>query len=193
MSYLTSYDEKELIRRTSEGDEKAFSELFHNYHQLLGVHIHRITKSSEITEEIVQDVFVKLWLRRDRLAEIEDLRAYLYVLSKNQALNALKQIAKEKAVIIDVNINLLEKYPSINDEISDYHSYIDSAIENLPPQQQLVYLLSRHEQLKYDEIATRMNISRETVKKYLRIATESIKSQIQKQTIRIVFCFIYIF
>ncbi|MDP2338450.1 MAG: sigma factor-like helix-turn-helix DNA-binding protein, partial [Bacteroidota bacterium] len=60
-----------------------------------------------------------------------------------------------------------------------YHSILDEAIDHLPPQQQQVYLLSRHERLRYAEVANRMNISHESVKKYLRIANASIVAYVQ--------------
>jgi RNA polymerase sigma-70 factor (family 1) len=181
MSYLTVYDEREVILKIVGGDERAFRSFFDQYHQLLATHIFRITKSRELTEEVVQDVFLKIWSKRECLPEIKDIRSYLGVASRNQALSALKKLADDRAVILDVNWNTIEDEMEGDDEVSEHPQWIDEAIDQLPHQQRVVYLLSRHENMKYQEIASRMNISRETVKSYLQLASKSIKSYIQRK------------
>ncbi len=183
MSYQNAGDERELLRSASIGDERAFRILFYRYHRLLGTHIVRITKSAEVAEEVVQDVFLKIWLNRETLDEIENFRAYLYVAGKNHALNLLKKAAKERAVSIESARLLVENFGTEDAEQREYDDLMDEAIDHLPPQQQKVYLLSRHEQLKYKEIAARLDLSTETVKKYLQLATESITRHLKKSRI----------
>ncbi len=179
MSYACLYDEKALLLRVAAGDERAFCLLFEQYHRLLATHVMRITRSHELTEEIVQDVFLKIWMSRETLSEIHDLRAYLYIVSKNHALNGLKKAARERAILNKEDPELAEKFFSIPEpEQPDHYDLIDEAIDHLPPRQQKVYLLSRHERKKYSEIADQLGLSRETVKKYLQLATESISSYI---------------
>jgi RNA polymerase sigma factor (sigma-70 family) len=178
MSYRSALnDEKELLRQVADGDERAFTRLFDHYHQRLGIHIYRITRSEEIAEELVHDVFLKLWLNRELLSGIDNFAVYLFVVSKNAALNALKKIASEK-----LKFTGLEDVAESPAEQPDDYRYvlIDEAIDQLPPQQRQVYMLSRHQRLSYHEIAFQMGISRETVKKYLQIATASIVSYIGK-------------
>jgi RNA polymerase sigma-70 factor (ECF subfamily) len=172
------HHENELLLRVAAGDEHAFRLLFTAYHQQLGTHIYRITNSAELAEEVVQDVFLKIWMTRETLSTIEDFKAYLFVISKNYALNCLKKLAKERIQIKQLeqsSIGLLntDQDPSI------YYNLLDEAIDHLPPQQQKVYLLSRHNRLKYAEIADQLKLSRETVKKYLQIATTSITDYVR--------------
>ncbi|WP_031530168.1 RNA polymerase sigma factor [Dyadobacter crusticola] len=184
MPYLTAmHRESEVLRRVSEGDERAFASLFNHYHQRLGVHIFRITRSEELAAEVVQDVFLKIWLNKELLAEVQSFPVYLYVVSKNAALNCLKKVASESARTVDIDLHS-EHFP-IAETAEEDHRYllIDEAIDLLPPQQKQVYLLSRHQRLSYAEIAGQMNISRETVKKYLQIATGSISSHIRNKLI----------
>jgi RNA polymerase sigma-70 factor (family 1) len=171
--------EKELLLRVANGDEQAFSELFSAYHQLLGTHIYRITASAELAEEVVQDVFLKLWMSRETLTTVQNFRAYLFVISKNHALNCLRKVAKERLHQKTLEENALSLAPQESSGLESYYSLLDKAIDHLPPQQQKVYLLSRHNRLKYDEIANQMGLSRETVKKYLQGATHSITSFVQ--------------
>lgn len=172
------HHDKDLLLKVAEGDEHAFRCLFIMHHQQLGVHIHRITNSMELAEEVVQDVFLKIWMARETLAQVEDFKAYLFVISKNHALNCLKKLAKEK-----VQAKKLEESSLglIMDDQQDnlYYNLLDEAIDHLPSQQQKVYLLSRHNRLKYNEIADQLKLSRETVKKYLQIATTSITDYVR--------------
>jgi len=171
--------EKELLFKVANGDEHAFSELFNTHHQLLGAHIFRITDSVELAEEVVQDVFLKIWMSRETLTTVQNFRAYLFVISKNHALNCLRKVAKERIHQKTLEENILPFATEENPGLDGYYSLLDEAIDHLPPQQQKVYLLSRHNRLKYDEIASQMGLSRETVKKYLQGATHSITAFVQ--------------
>jgi RNA polymerase sigma-70 factor (family 1) len=179
MSNLILPCEKELLLKVANGDEHAFSELFNTHHQLLGTHIYRITDSVELAEEVVQDVFLKIWMSRETLTAVQNFNAYLFVISKNHALNCLRKVAKERIYQKTLEENALFLAPEDNPDLEGYYSLLDKAIDHLPPQQQKVYLLSRHNRLKYDEIASQMGLSRETVKKYLQGATHSITSFVQ--------------
>lgn len=176
MPTSTLYNEKELLMNASQGDEAAFTQLYYAYHHKLETYVYRLTTSQETAKEIVQDVFVKIWTRRELLAKVDRFGSYIYVLSRNYTLNCLRQLAKERIRSRDYAISFSEEQQS-NAEMGpdpDYYTLIDQAVEELPPQQQKVYLLSRRSGMKQEEIACHMSISRETVKKYLKLATRSI-------------------
>lgn len=180
MFEIAHADERELLMQVASGDEHAFRQLFMMHHQQLGEHMLRITNSIELAEEVVQDVFLKIWFTRESLGRVDNFKAYLFVISKNHALNCLKKLAKERAVI-----KQLEEAGTgnLHAEITGtdmYYNLLDEAIDQLPPQQQKVYLLSRHGRLKYAEIADQLELSRETVKKYLQIATLSITEYVHE-------------
>ena len=177
------HQETLLLQAVSQGDERAFTTLYNHYHQRLGVHIYSITKSAELAEEVVHDVFLKIWMNRETLAEIENFPVYLYVISKNAALNCLKKTAREQTKTTGLDTALDHIQIAENAEEDYRYMLIDEAIDQLPPQQRHVYLLSRHERLTYAEVADRMGLSKETVKKYLQIATEFISTYIRKRLI----------
>lgn len=169
--------------QVASGNEFAFRKLFNLYHHRLGTYIFRITDSMEMAEEVVQDVFLKIWIKREALSQVENFNAYLFVISKNHALNCLRKQAKEWLLKKEWD-NYIDTTVSVEDsEISKYYSLLDEAIDQLPPQQQKIFLLSRHERLKYTEIADRVDLSKETVKKYLQIATHSIKAYMQTKLV----------
>lgn len=174
-------DEREILQLTAQGNERAFRVLFDRYHKKLALYIFRITKSMEISEDIVQEVFLKIWINRSELTEVKNFKTYLFVISKNAAFNWLKSDARQSLMldVIDVHHEALETESVETDE---RYLLIDEAIDCLPDQQRKVYILSRHERLKYEEIALQMNISRETVKKYLQIAGNSISNYIRNKS-----------
>jgi RNA polymerase sigma-70 factor (family 1) len=179
-----------LLLAVAQGDERAFTALYNRYHQRLAVHIYRITKSTELAEEVVHDVFLKIWLNRETLTGIGNFPVYLYVISRNAALNCLKRTAREKALTTDFD-PALDQLPLAETSEEDYrYILIDEAIDRLPPQQRQAYLLARHERLTYTEVAMRMGLSKETVKKYLQIATEFISGYITKKLIISILFFI---
>jgi RNA polymerase sigma-70 factor (ECF subfamily) len=177
---IAQLNESELLVQVASGNEQAFRKLFMMYHQQLGVHMLRITNSTELAEEVVQDVFLKIWLTRESLVGVDNFKAYLFVISKNHALNCLKKLAKERVLVKHLEDGDLRiMIPEVADT-DMYYNLLDEAIDHLPPQQQKVYLLSRHNRLKYAEIADQLELSRETVKKYLQIATVSITEYVHE-------------
>lgn len=182
--------EKNLLTGLAAGNEAAFKELFNQYHKQLGTYIFRITNSYELTEEIVQDVFLKVWLNHEVFANVTCFKAYLFVLSKNHTLNYLKKLTREQ-----LRKNEWEEHSvrslHVESAADKQYNLLDQAIDRLPAQQQKVYLLSRHQRLKYNEIADKLDISRETVKKYLQIATASITEYV-KASLHITLAFIFL-
>ncbi|HEY1062226.1 MAG TPA: sigma-70 family RNA polymerase sigma factor [Daejeonella sp.] len=179
MPDLSPYSEKKLLIKVSAGEEDAFRQLFLKYHQQLGIHIFRITNSVDIAEEIVQDVFLKIWMSRETLVRVRNFKAYLFVISKNHTLNCLRKLSREQINKKEWEDSSVKILTSESDSLNIYYCLLDEAIDQLPPQQQKVYLLSRHERLRYTEIANRLNLSCETVKKYLQIATASITAYVK--------------
>ncbi len=141
----------------------------------------RIIESEPLTQEIVQDVFLKIWINRSSLAEIDCFKAYLLVVARNHAFNCLKQIAREKSRKKEW-INTVLQHASNNVEEAttiDTGNLIDEAVELLPPQQKKVYTLSRRDGMKQQEIASELNISLETVKKHMVLALRFLKNNLR--------------
>lgn len=180
MALRPAKNEANLLVLVNQGDQRAFAELFNAYYKQLGEYVFKLTESIEITEEIVQDVFVKIWLKRENLLEINNFCNYLFILSKNQTLNQLRKKAADDVMKLewikesDAEVSVSDSTPSTQ----DYREMLDLVIEKLPPQQKKVYKLSREGHLKHSEIAKILNISPETVKKYIKLALRFIKSEL---------------
>jgi RNA polymerase sigma-70 factor (ECF subfamily) len=170
-----------LLLKVAEGDEYAFGQLFKAHYNQLGGFVMRITESEQLTQEIVQDVFLKIWINRGSLAGIDCFKAYLLVVARNHAFNCLKQIAREKSrnkewvkTVLHLASNSAE-----DTAVMDKAALLDEAVELLPPQQKKVYLLSRRDGMKQVEIANDLNISLETVKKHTVLALRFLKNYLR--------------
>lgn len=170
------HNEKELLLLVTQGDEKAFARLFYAYHNHLGEFVLLLTGSAQLTEEIIQDIFVKVWESRATLSDIEKFTAWLFILTRNYTLNSLRRIANDQKRQKQYGQYISREAatgPSTG-SANEYELLIGQAVAQLPPQQQKVYLLRTQEELSYAEIAERMGLSRESVKKYLQWASRSV-------------------
>jgi RNA polymerase sigma-70 factor (family 1) len=183
LSIRPIHNESIILTQVASGDEKAFTELFHAYHHQLGEFVMMLTESNEMTAEIVQDVFLKIWMNRQELNNVEKFTSYLFILTRNYTLNCLRKLANERKHQVQYGQYVTTAADTTTDTPqahTDYFSLVDNAIAQLPPQQQQVYLLSRRDGLKHTEIASQMGISRETVKKYIQLAAKSVSDFVKK-------------
>ncbi len=182
MSSTYLHTEKILLKQVSEGDQAAFARLFHDWHPLLYSYLYRLTESAPMAEEIVQDVFLKIWQTREALSEITSFKAWLFVISRNHALNALqknmREILRHRTYEREYQAtNAREDVPEENASLS----LIDEAIDQLPPRRKEVYLLHRHQKLTYHQIADKLGIGRESVKTHLELAVKDITQYVLKR------------
>ncbi len=173
--------EKALLLQVSKGDEKAFQQLYRKYSSLLYSFLYEHTDSPDLADDLVQDIFTQIWLTRETLTVINRFGSYLFVIARNYALNEIKRTIREKAR----KRSWLETQTQNDDAEFDQTwqkqlNIVERAIENLPEQQQRVWILSRRNGLKHIDIAEQMNISRETVKKYIQYANTSIMKFVEQ-------------
>lgn len=161
-----------------KGHEPALTELYKLFSKRL-LHFARvITRSPEIAEEIVEDVFVKLWTNRARIQEVENLTVYLYVATKNQALNAVSQKARAliQAPFDDLDIETIhivtDPYTALI--TVEMMKKMQEAVDNLPPRCKIIFKLVREDGLKHREVAEILNISINTVDVQMAIAIKKI-------------------
>jgi len=183
MNHVSGYTEKELLQLSTEGDEKAFAEIFHRYKFKLYGFIYRLTQSQEMAEDIVQETFLRLWKNREQLGNIEHLSSYIFRMAQNQAITSFKRMAMETMIIRQLLTGEKEFSPSTPESelaLKEMEALFRQAVDNLPPQQRKVYLLSREEGLKHEEIAERLQISRGTVKNHMIQLLRTLRSQLEK-------------
>lgn len=160
------------------GNEIMLSELYKAFHNKLRHFSRAITRSDEIAEEVVDDIFVKLWNRRDKIKEIENLTVYLYIAVKNQSLNTLSRKAKELVTEPFDSIEIDLKYSGNNaDELMitrEMFQRMQKAVDDLPPRCKMIFKLVREDGLKYKEVSQILNIAVNTIDVQMAIAVKRI-------------------
>jgi RNA polymerase sigma-70 factor (ECF subfamily) len=165
----------------SEGDAIAFRQLFEHYRNKIYSLGMLLTRSETLSEEIVQDVFLKVWEKKRSTCRYQLFNAWLRTVAKNTCSNYLRSLAMEKNALSRFASGSDTETASVENDViaKEYGQIIDEAIRQLPPQQKKVYMLSRHSGKKQDEIARELNISIYTVKEYMKLAQRSIRQYLE--------------
>jgi RNA polymerase sigma-70 factor (ECF subfamily) len=140
------------------------------------------TKSKELTDEIVSDVFINIWRRRKNLEEIQNLKLYLYVSAKNITFNYLKKLHRENMTDLDmVEIEPEDPFadPGAAMITREMNLKLRSAINDLPPRCKLIFTLVKEDGLTYKQTAQLLNISESTVENQISIALKKISGAIK--------------
>ncbi len=175
------YNEKELLRQLAEGSEAAFRTLFLAYRDKLYTYVAKVSGSEEAAEDVVHEVFLKLWSKRAELPEIENLNAYLYRIARNDSINLFRRMAKETLILSEIGREQgLETGFEGEDRIThaEVLATIKEAVEKLTPQQRQVFLMSREQGLKVSEISQQLNIAEQTVKNRITEALKALRADI---------------
>jgi RNA polymerase sigma-70 factor (family 1) len=166
------------IADIARGDQKAFACFFHAFRNKVYSFSLSFTRSAEVAEEITQDVFIKVWANRESLNEIENMDAWLSTVTRNLCFNYLKKLALEK----NAKQVMLKSQPISEQDVDQYLSYkerrtqVVEAVDQLSPQQRLIFSLNRDQGLKNEEIARQLKLSPNTVKAHLVTALRKIRS-----------------
>lgn len=175
------YTEKKLMELASTGDEEAFTNLFYLYKHKLYSYTLQITESRELTQDMIQDVFLKLWKSRSQLDSVENFGSFVFKMAQNQVINAFKRMANETLILSKIQNEVLvfEAGAEENVEYKEVQHLINDVLKKLPPQQNLVFKLSREQGLKHAEIAQLLKISPYTVKNHLVLALQTIREYLR--------------
>lgn len=170
------HNEKELLRQIANGDERAFRSIFDAYHHRLYFYILQISSSQQVAEDIVQDTFLKIWLHRDQLPQVEQFNAYIFRVARNTVLSSLRRKALE-TVIVEQKLEPVPGAPDAHEQlhIKLVKEVLQQAVNALPEQQQKVYRLRREGGLSIKEVARLLGISEITVKRHLTLATKTLR------------------
>lgn len=174
-------EERMLFDRLAAGDIDAFSILFHHYNKRIYPFVLSMIKSEPLAEEIVQDIFTQLWIKREDTMNWDKPQAYLYKMATNRTVDQLRKIARENQFIIPLPSNLEDVAHNDTEAWLDRKEtmqLIQQAVSTLPPQRLKVYQLFREQGLSYREIADQLGISVKTVQAHLQEATKQIKTYI---------------
>ena len=174
--------DKELLELASAGDREAFSRLYQRYINNIYRFINSLCYSKEISEEITQELFVKLWENREHLKYVTSIKSYLYRSAKNLLLNHLQKKQAEQKSWILAKDNLYKEQSGADSDLiyKDYLKIAEAAIKLLPAKRKQIFELRLMEDLSLTEIAAQLSISKSVVKKQLYMGITFVRKYLYK-------------
>ena len=172
--------------------EAMFNAIFREQEYKLHTLALRLTKSDQYAKDIIQEVFLNLWERRDRIHEIDNVEAWLYRVTENKVVDFLRKASADNRLKKAIWHNLQE---ILNDtgaqvEAKEFNTLIQKAIDQLPPQRKIIYRLNREIGLNYKEIADKLHISHHTVKNQLHESLKFMRGFLSRRISVILFFFL---
>lgn len=177
----TLYHEKELLRSLANGDEVAFKAVFDHYHHALFLNVMRLLHAEEEARDVVQEVFLQLWEKRETIDRDKGVGGWLFILSYNRSLNHLKR--KLRREMLEQTADSIEKAGmDMDDEalLVKQEAVLIAALDTLSPQKRKVFELCRLQGKTYEAAALEMGISKHTVNEYLKQAMAAIREYIRE-------------
>lgn len=175
-----------LQSEIASGNEEAFKTLFEKHRGKLYNYLFSIVKSKEIAEEIVIDVFMKMWTGRELMTDIQNMDAFLHKVAYNKALDFLRIASRNAALqkLVKREMEYVKEKEADHKMLEqECQEIIDQAIRQLSPRRRTIFTLSRVDGLSYDEIAQKLHLSRNTVRNTMAETFRSIRSFLHKNNI----------
>jgi RNA polymerase sigma-70 factor (ECF subfamily) len=176
-SYST-YGDSELLVFLRDGDKLAFAELYNRYHKPVYRYLISLVKVPEIAEDLVHEIFLKLWDIRQKLEIKENFKGYLFWMCHNKAADTTKKIAGERIL----KNQLLHYYQTLStvethtlEQLQRYDNLIEEALNSLSPQRRKVFELCKKQGKSYQEAAHELQISTHTVKEHMSYALAALR------------------
>jgi RNA polymerase sigma-70 factor (ECF subfamily) len=179
MSVAKNHNENLLLQQIAERNEHAFKSLFDLYRDRLFLYINGIIKSKQVSEEIVMDVFLKIWLGKEIVNQIENFDAFLFRVAYNKCIDFLRSAARDPKLrdLVWLEVQMAGGMSADHQVISrEYEKKLREAIGQLSPQRRLVYQMSREKGFSHLDIARQLQLSKHTVSNHIVESQKFIRS-----------------
>lgn len=189
-----SFQDRELITKLKAGSEKAFNLLFYKYERKLYAFSLSILPSGEDAEEVVQEVFYKIWKRRDLLDEQMSFKAFIFTVAKNYIYNLLSKRVSETAYK-RYYLSATSNQVSSTEETCQFHDLkntIEQMVNEMPEKRKRVFTMSRFQGLTNREIARQLNLSLSTVENHINKSLKALKQQLHLHDTHLFLLFIFL-
>lgn len=172
-------DQKQLLRTLKTGNKDSFTLLYQEYWSQVYNFSRLYLTTREAAEEVVQEVFVKVWETREFIREDDNFKGLLFIITRNLIFNQSRKNFNDDFYKMTVLSTLEQSYDMEAEiEANNLREYIDQLILDLPPQRQLIFNMSRKENLSYKEIAAQLNISEKTVENQISSAIKFLRQNL---------------
>lgn len=167
MTALSRYEEQELLLAIANGDERSFSDLYNHYCPAVYGYVLKLVKVPAMAEDVVQDIFLKIWEVRGQLPDVRFFPAFLFSVARNHTLNVLQSVSRSNNALATVIRHFQEQ--RADDEVlsKDYRQFIENTLQAVPARSRDVFRRCRDLGMSYEEVASEIGISRNAVKKHM--------------------------
>ena len=178
MKILEETYQKELLIRLSQGDEAAFNAVYLSYSKPMYLRMMHLVKNADVVDELLQELFIKLWINRATLDTEKSFQSYMYTVAQNLVYNYFRKVASDQRLIQSLLENGLEHYINGEDllEKKQASQLFQQAIEQLSPQRKQVFSLCKIEGKSYEEASRILGISKATVNSHMTKSIQSIRN-----------------
>jgi RNA polymerase sigma factor (sigma-70 family) len=173
-------EDRSLLHLVAKGDETAFAILIARYRKRVFTHSLTFAIRYEEAEELTQDIFIKVWQNREMLHTLDSFVDYLFIVSRNYLISYIRKRIHEGHPADPETLADELGVPDLQLQVKELEGLIGSGIARMPAQQQVVFRLSRQEGLSYEEIASRLAISKSTVKWHIIAGLNSLKQYVRQ-------------
>ncbi|MFC3196870.1 RNA polymerase sigma factor [Parapedobacter deserti] len=181
MSKFSQYTEEQLVGLIREGDAAAFTAMYDKYKERLAVRLLQLVRNEAYAEELLQDVFMKIWEGRAQINPDLSFKAYLYRITTNVAFNFMKRASKERGILAQIIQSSTELYNHIEADLlrKENQRLIDRVLTGLSAQCRQVFVAVKLDGLSHNEAAERFGISTHTVNNHLQKGTRYLKGYLK--------------
>ena len=179
---MAKIDEIALLNEVSLGDRDSFDALYNQYYSEIQRYVLKFVKTYDHTDDLCQEIFIKVWEKRAYLSEVAAFRPYLYKVAKNHILDFLRHAAVEQSLKESIIRSAGHNYNSVEDafQSEEYRLYLAEVLNSMSPRNQEVFRLCRDMDYTYDEAAEALGISRNAIKKHMVKIIRLLKYSAQK-------------
>ena len=183
MNTIPPADETELVKRLSKGDESAFGLLYSHYYDDVKFKVLRMLRSPELSEDVTQEIFMKIWEARQQIVDIRSFRAYLLTTARNHSINVLKSAARRQEGMREILSHYNSTTKATEDAVQDneYMKFLQRKLDELPVRTKEIFRLCREQSKSYKEVAEALGISRDAVKSRMVHAMKLLKQSAQNE------------
>jgi RNA polymerase sigma-70 factor (family 1) len=174
-------NETTLMHQMILGDADAFRQIYEAYQKQVYTFAYFLTKSQSDAEEVVQEIFVRLWEKRSLLTEDTKLLAYIKAMTQNHITNTFRKAARDKTYREQIFRNIAALQQASAGELMEakISKIYQEALMNLSPQKRIIFTLSRHKEMTYEEIAEKLGLSKNTVRNHMTEALRSVRDYVE--------------
>lgn len=185
MGILTVSDEKELLRKLRDGDENAFNQLYHSYARKLAGKLIYLLKSDELAQDVLQDVFLKIWSSREMIDAELSFSGLLHKMATNLSRNIVRKNLYDQSLRSSIDPDPSYNPMDDTDNASQAKALLDMALSKLTERQREIYILHKLDGRSYQEISEQLNISVSAINHHLQKANKQLKHILKSQSVQI--------